>query len=834
MTPDASLAAETARQLLQALSPGDSLALLDLLPLGLLLMDSQDGRLLHLNREAERLLSVRGATLLGRPLSQGVDPALAELCAPARWQALREGRRSAREDLRVQTPFGPRWLQVQRLLMPLTGQRRTLALLVLQDANARRQLERALQESDTRFREVTDAVSECLFVTNAEWDRLHFSSPLLLDTLGLSPMDLRHGPRLFEERIHPDDLALYQRRLLAQAAGESSDMVLRILHPSRGLRWVRLRTRVQMHAGGAPLVYGILADVTEEQQRHRELQAARDKAESASQAKSLLMANMSHEFRTPMNGILGMNQLLLNTTLDERQQHYARQVQASAEDLQHLLDDMLDLAHLEGETAELRDGECPLRPLLETLAAQYRPQAESRGLRLTLELPEGLPASVPVSAGALRRLLGKLLDNALKFTEQGEVRLRAMQQAPTEAEHEPAGPPQRRTPEGTARRDSSELVLQVLDTGIGIPAEKLQRLFMPFTQGNASLARRHGGAGLGLAVAQQLAQQMGAQLEAWARPEGGSVFSLRLPLDDQAPPDALAQASGDSTLHKPSWRILVVEDNPVNQEVIHQMLLQLGCEVRLSSGAEEGLRALCEAAFDLVMMDIHMPGMDGIQALQIFRRGGDGRFRFANPSRLPVVAVTANALSGDRGKLLAYGFDDYLPKPIRSKELQNVLQRQLGHSPTPAPAAGPAAAGPTDHPDGETMPSVTPIPAPDRSAGCLDDAALQRLRDLDPSGSNQLLPRVINAFIKSLDKLLPDLQRAREAGMDLAAIRHVAHTLKSSSASLGALQLSTLCAELETMARNGQTEGLDKLIDAMHDEAGQVRHALEALLTGSQ
>ncbi len=168
MTPDSSLAGEAARQLLQALNPADSLALLDLLPMGLLLMDSQDGRLMHLNREAERLLSLRGAAVLGQPLGQGVDPALAELCAPARWQTLREGRRGAREDLRVQTPFGSRWLQVQRLLLPLVGQRRTLAVLVLQDANARRQLERALQESDTRFREVTDAVSECLFVTNAE------------------------------------------------------------------------------------------------------------------------------------------------------------------------------------------------------------------------------------------------------------------------------------------------------------------------------------------------------------------------------------------------------------------------------------------------------------------------------------------------------------------------------------------------------------------------------------------------------------------------------------------------------------------------------------------
>ncbi len=830
MTPDASLTGDAARQLLQSMNTGDALALVDLLPMGVLLMDSQDGSVLHLNREAERLLSVRGPALVGQVLGSGVDPALAELCTPARWQALREGRRGAREDLRVQTPFGPRWLQVQRLLMPLAGQRRTLALLVLQDANARRQLERALQESDTRFREVTDAVSECLFVTNAEWDRLHFSSPLLLDTLGLSPMDLRLGPRVFEDRIHPDDRALYQRRLLAQAAGEPTDMVLRVQHPGRGLRWVRLRTRLQAHAGGAPLVYGILADVTEEQQRHRELQAARDKAESASQAKSLLMANMSHEFRTPMNGILGMTQLLLNTPLDERQQHYARQVQASGEDLQHLLDDMLDLAHLDGEAAEQRSGECPLRPLLETLAAQYRPQAESRGLRLNLALADGLPEALPVAAGALRRLLGKLLDNALKFTEHGEIGLAAR------AQPFPDGRP--------------GVLLKVQDTGIGVPTGQLQHLFKPFTQGNDSLARRHGGAGLGLAVAQQLAQQMGAVLDARARPDGGSVFSLHLPLPDANAPDGLPQAIGAGAPRP--WHVLVVEDNPVNQEVIQQMLLQLGCRVQLCDGGEAGLQALAERAFDLVMMDIHMPGMDGIQALQIFRRGGEGRYRFVNPCHLPVVAVTANALSGDRGKLLAYGFDDYLPKPLRHRELLAVLQRRLGQpahpsaaeaagSPTVLASAASAAsansatsATPAAVYDGATMSSAATPSSPDRSPSCLDEASLQRLRDLDPSGANQLLPRVINAFIKSLDKLLPDLQRAREAGMDLAAIRHVAHTLKSSSASLGALQLSRHCAETEAMARNGQTEGLDKLIDAMHDEAGLVRQALEALLTGPQ
>lgn len=819
MTTDGVHAGETVRQLLQSFGSGDALALLDLLPIGLLLLDSEDGGVMHLNREAERLLSVRSSSLLGHPVGAAVDPALAELCDPTRWQSLREGRHSAREDLQVQTPFGPRWLQVQRLLMPLGAQRRPLAILVLQDAQARRQLERALRESDTRFREVTDAVSECLFVTSVDWDRLHFSSPLLLDMLGLSPMDLRQGPRVFEQRIHPGDLALYRRRLLTQAAGESADMVLRIQHPDRGQRWVRLRTRVQTHDGAAPLVYGILADVTEEQQRHRELQSARDKAESASQAKSLLMANMSHEFRTPMNGILGMTQLLLATGLDARQQHYARQAQGSAEDLQHLLDDMLDLAHLEGEAAEQREEDCVLRPLLETLVAQYRPLAVSRGLQLALDLPPDLPASVPVSAGALRRLLGKLLDNALKFTDQGDVLLRA----------------RARTPAGKA----PELVLQVLDTGIGIEPEQVPSLFMPFTQGNEGLARRHEGAGLGLAVARQLAEQMGARLEAHARPEGGSAFSLHLPLAvDAAPGDIPRPADEDRLPPAPegrAWRILVVEDNLVNQEVIEQMLLQLGCHVRLCDGGEEGLQALAESAFDLVMMDIHMPGMDGIQALQIFRSGGEGRRRFANPRQLPVVAVTANALTGDRHRLLACGFDDYLPKPLRSRDLLSMLRRRLFPSPLSHSEAVVAPKVPATRYDGGTMSTAASPISPDRRpASCLDDAALQRLRDLDPSGSNQLLPRVINAFVKSLDKLLPDLQRAREAGMDLAAIRHVAHTLKSSSASLGALQLSKVCADIEAMARNGQTEGLDKLIDGMHDEAGLVRQALEALLTGPQ
>ncbi|MDT8999321.1 ATP-binding protein [Paucibacter sp. APW11] len=789
-----------------ALPPGSSTdlqALIDQLPHGVLLMDSHSGRLLLLNREAERLLVQRRAQLIGRNAADALEPGLAALCTSARWRALEHGRRSAREDLRLPSPFGPRWLHVQRSLLPWSGLRRPLGLLSLQDANGRRQLERALQESDTRFREVTESVRECLFVTTPQWDRLHFSSPLLLDTLGLSPMDLRHGPQLFEERIVAEDRPLYARRLQMQAQGQGSDMVLRIQHPSKGQRWVRLRTRLQPHKLGSSLVYGILADVTEEQEGQRELQRARDEAEAASRAKSEFMATMSHEIRTPMNGVLGMTQLLLDSSLNEQQLHWAQSAYGCAEAMLHLIDDVLDFADA-GAAQSPRPAQCfePVRLAEECLQALYS-RAAAKGLRLHLQLSPSLPAQLCADATGLRRALAKLLDNAIKFTERGEVSLAL---SCDEADH---------------------LVCTVRDTGIGIAAAELPRLFSAFTQANGSLSRRYGGAGLGLAIAQQLVRLMGGTLQARSVPQQGSEFTLRVPLARLDAPTPSQRQPGEKPPNLVR-RVLVVEDNQVNQEVIQQMLMQQGCQVRVAADGPAGLQALCEEGFDLVMMDIHMPGMDGMEVLRRFRQRQQQGYRFVCPPQTPVVAVTANALEGDEHKLRQHGFDDYLAKPIRQRQLLEMLQR---HTPSPAtPPADVSVAVADPLLDGDAMPSQS-SPTP---ASCLDEQALNRLRELDPGGQNQLLQRVIGAFIKSLDKLLPDLAQARAAGMDLGGIRHVAHTLKSSSASLGAMQLSQLCAEIETLARKGQTEGLDKLLDAMHDEVEHVQQALNALLTGPQ
>jgi CheY-like chemotaxis protein len=264
--------------------------------------------------------------------------------------------------------------------------------------------------------------------------------------------------------------------------------------------------------------------------------------------------------------------------------------------------------------------------------------------------------------------------------------------------------------------------------------------------------------------------------------------------------------------------ILVVEDNLVNQEVVSQMLRALGCRVRVAAGALEGLKALCEQRFDLVLMDIQMPGMDGTEALQWFRRGPSRRFPFLTPAGTPVVAVTANALGGDEERFLALGFDDYLSKPFRQSQLHAMLRRRL---PPAAPATGDDAKGAA---------AATPAPAAaDPLPGLtqvLDAQALERLRELDPTGANGLLARVLKAFEGSLQRLLQQLQDARRVD-DLPAMRHVAHTLKSSAASVGALELSKLCADIERSIRQEDTRGLDGLLDGMVAESARVLAALK-------
>jgi CheY-like chemotaxis protein len=243
----------------------------------------------------------------------------------------------------------------------------------------------------------------------------------------------------------------------------------------------------------------------------------------------------------------------------------------------------------------------------------------------------------------------------------------------------------------------------------------------------------------------------------------------------------------------------------------------------VANGALQGLRALCEAHFDLILMDIQMPGMDGVEALSWFRRGSDGRFAFVTPTDTPVIAVTANALGGDEDRFLALGFDDYLSKPFRQSQLLAMLNKCLSAKPAAAASEGPLPGG------AAPVGADTSWALPEGTEHILDAEALQRLRELDPRGENQLLSRVIKAFDTSASRLVPQVQGAMRAG-DHAGVRHVAHTLKSSSASIGAMKLSQMCAEIEARIRTERLDQLDARVEAMCAEVQVVLQALKRLL----
>lgn len=673
---------------------------------------------------------------------------------------------------------------------------------------------------------LAEAVEDGMFVVDPGRTRFRFVSPRVLSIWGVTPQDLARSPACFVERVLPADRWIYQQREAAERRGEAVDVSFRIRHQQLGLRWLRVRTRARALQGEL-CVYGLITDVTGERERELELQRARDEAEAASQARSDFVAAVSHEMRTPMNGILGMTELLLATELGERQRRYAQAVYRCGESLLEIVNDVLDFSQAQAGRLEIAGGDFDLPALVDDTLALLAPKARDKrvGLRLAPGL-DLLPAR-RVHGDALRlgQVLAHLVDNAIKFTDAGEVvvALQAVPALPGDSLLPPAP-------------GAWLLRLTVTDTGIGIEPAQLPRLFDAFSQGQRGSARRYGGLGLGLAVSQRLVQLMGGALEAQSRPGEGSCFAVTLPLGpagtagvaeedagpepavgaDDPPSDPASEPAGLARGLRGLPIVLVVEDNVVNQEVVAQMLRALGCRVRVACSAADGLKALCETRFDLVLMDIHMPGMDGAAALQRFRNGPSRRHPFVTPAATPVIAVTANALEGDAERFLALGFDDYLSKPFRQSQLHTMLKRRLSPA---APATGTDAGG-------------APAAAGDRWSGLLqvlDAQALERLRELDPKGVNGLIARVLKAFEGSLQRLMAQLQDARRQG-DHAGMRHVAHTLKSSSASVGALELSRLCADIERRIRQDDTQDLDSLLDGMIAESGRVLAVLTPAL----
>jgi PAS domain S-box-containing protein len=663
---------------------------------------------------------------------------------------------------------------------------------VVRDVTDRKQADEFRRASETKFRRVFESNMIGIFFWSLSGP-ITIANEAFLRMIGYSREDLFDGKIDWRALTPSDSEPLDQAAIQTLRATSVVTPYEKVFIHKDGRR-VPVLIGAAILDGAVENGVGFVIDLTERKraeealgsafEERARLAASEQAAVQASRLKSEFVANISHELRTPMNSLIGIAGILLDSPLGKREREYVETMKSSAERLLTMINDILDLSRMEAGKLSPESRDFEVRALGTYVEGLLGPLAEAKGIRLVTEVDADVPARLHGDSTRVGQILLNVCGNAVKFTDSGEVRLHV----------------------SVASREggSTRLCFEVADTGIGISPAQRGRIFRPFSQGDGSMARRYGGTGLGLSISKQLVELLDGEIELVSMPAKGSTFWVRIPF---APANEALErrvdvkspaARGSAARPQPGARILVVEDNPVNREVALQMLRKLDCRPEFAEEAESALALLEKKKFDLVLMDCQLPGVDGFQATHRIRE----RER-AGRKRLPIVAMTANAMQGDRERCLQSGMDDYVAKPIELEVLGQVLARWVPASPAR-----------------------------------LDRSSLEKLRALRSPGRPDFLKDMASVFFAATPGRL-DKMRAAVSEKDLRSVAREAHIVKSSSASLGAGRMAELSRKLEELGEAPRSERASlgsarSLLKSLEREFASVKLALEKELDSGE
>ncbi|TWA86324.1 PAS domain S-box-containing protein [Azospirillum brasilense] len=706
----------------------------------------------------------------------------------------------------------------------------TLALgTFLRKEQERCDLQTALTESQRRFAATVANLPGGVYQRVLTVDgrlRFPYCSPGFFQVMGLpptAPVTLEALNRI----LHPEDRPRLYASIHASAETlEPWNLEYRIVRSDGEIRWISASSRAVRRDCGDIVWDGIVTDVTEAKRNEQALIQARLEAEAASRAKAEFLATMSHEMRTPLNGILGFARLLLDEELTSRQRHHARLVRDAGRSLLTVIEDVLDFSRIEAGRLVLNDIPFAIRDLIANCAAVLRLEAEAKGLTLHAAVAPDVPEWLSGDPDRLRQVVLNLLANAVKFTEHGGVGLTIVKIADT-----PAGP---------------HLTINVTDTGIGIPTDRQGQLFQRFSQ----IDRSRGGTGLGLAISRRLVEMMGGTVGVQSQAGVGSTFWLSLVLRESDPPArGRPPCAADLLVVRRPLRILLAEDLAMNRELTVAMLRGVGHRVDTVTDGRQAVQAVQRGVYDLVLMDVHMPEMDGHAATRAIR---------ALPppvGAIPILAMSASALPDEVRRCQDAGMNGHIAKPVdrramlvaidravegrtaddraaddRAVDGQMVDGRMVDGEEPGGPAALFQAASWLPGGSGTGMSPLTLAePIPLRQP--LDLAMLRQLCD---DLGEDVCVRLAVAFLDELPERMSLLRAAGEPGGDCAGVAADAQALVAPAASLGLVRLASACRALGAALRAGRRDEAAGLIASVLDAAEEGAEALRGVLAADR